>query len=1354
MTSPVTYTIPGTYEYQVPQGVNAIACVVKGASGGISSSPFQTPTAPHGQVVNYTMNVTPGDNLQINVGGRGASQFAGGYNGGGNGGLRSSSTNPFDGSGAGGGGASDIRFNNNIIGFPLSSRIIVAGGGGGYGGSESLTVPNGSAGASVSVNGNGRDGTSASSVFPSLSSGGGKGATKFFGGAGGVGSAYYASIGVPDPSLNGSPGGIGSLGNGGNGGTAPVSPGTNTTLGGGGGGGGGGYYGGGAGGSGNISGSTNSTLGGSPGAGGGSGSSLIPPNGTSSVDTRGLSDGSVTLTFAVPKVTPTITNFASNIFQNQIVTLNATISNGSNPTGFLNFIISTSPCSTNVGGSPNIPVNGNGTYSYSNVPSYLTAVARTYYFFASYQGDSLNNPVTTCDGGNIGTFTVFPATNIALSVPPSSIVVDNSTTVTATLSNLASSPATGTVTFSAYGPSTCSGPLVFSQSVQLQTTDNNQISSQVSFPNAGTYYLVASYVDDTGLNSSATTICDDSLTSVTSVNVTQATPTLTLSLSQFVPLGNGGSGVPVGSLVKPRVLPTIITIGDSCNIFATLANGSNNIASQIIFTAYTTDDCSGNPSYTSNPTDVFGNGIYNASPPFTPTIAGDYYIVASYIGDNNNSPVSTACNGSKLSVSKADSSITMSFSPPQTSVFVNQQSSEISAGISGSIDYILGQGTVSLSIYDQADCANLIYTDPNTIPFVGDATYSFGGYKFGTPGNYYFVVSYSGDDNNNESSSGCNDLVLTVDPYTPSITTSVSPSSIVLGNSTIQTALLDGATTNVNGQITFTAYTGSPCDNSTIVSSYTSTVSTSGSGTYQAPLPFTPLNAGTYYFVAAYSDDILPFQIKTNCGDASLVVQKVSPVLTLALSSLSTPPFSGATTASFAIQNSVTISSTLTNATDAASGVLTTQYYYSAVPTSSPCSNSPTLLNSASVVGNGTYSTTFTPLLAGTYYFTSFYVGDDNNNAASTNCGTYVLTVAPLTTTITTAISSLNVIAGTPVTQTATLTGMTYNAAGTITFRAYTSSNCTNQVSSYVPSVVAVNGSINTYTSATPFTTSTAGTYYFTASYSGDVNNVSATSSCGTVPLTVTSAILVTPSLTVSASPFFIPVNGSITIQARLRNGSPTISGSISIVAYGPSLLPSCTSGSPIAVGTIAVNGNATYTLNVPSFVARAGVYWIVGRYSGDGADRAVTSACGSTPLIVNKKKLTMVLTGNNNNEDQEEQNNNDCDSNSYWRLPPLTNFVQNTVLMANNSSSSSSALFPTGTLTVQITNANGKTIISTQTFNVQGSLPIVIPASMQTPSITKRSENFFILSKYSGDSVFLPVNGKILVKVVRNQNN
>lgn len=227
LTTTFNYTGAVQY-YTVPACVTSIIVTCAGAQGG-----GNTGTSPGGKgaLMKGSIAVTPGQILEVRVGGQGV-PLLGGWNGGGAGWSGAPTTHPAS---NGGGGASDIR----VAPYGLANRSVVGGGGGGTPSqSGQYAIPGGNGGCVNGFIGGG-------SPFTGVGGGGG---TQFAPGAGGP--AWGAGV-------------IGSPGVGPNGGTGAHD----LTFGTSGGGGGGGYFGGGGGGGDNCCVSAN---GGGAGGGGSS----------------------------------------------------------------------------------------------------------------------------------------------------------------------------------------------------------------------------------------------------------------------------------------------------------------------------------------------------------------------------------------------------------------------------------------------------------------------------------------------------------------------------------------------------------------------------------------------------------------------------------------------------------------------------------------------------------------------------------------------------------------------------------------------------------------------------------------------------------------------------------------------------------------------------------------------------------------------------------------------------------------------------------------------------------------------------------------------------------------------------
>jgi hypothetical protein len=314
-------------------------------------------------------------------------------------------------------------------------------------------------------------------------------------------------------------------------------------------------------------------------------------------------------------------------------------------------------------------------------------------------------------------YVVKASPGIVTQVSSASITIGASVTDTATLSG-GNNP-TGTITFTVFGPdnATCSGT---GTTVSTETVNGNgNYTSDPFTPGApGTYRWIASYSGD-ALNNPATTACNDANETV------------------------------VVNKAKPGIVTLVsddsITIGSSVTDTATLSGGVNPTGT-ITFTVFGPDNatCSGAGTVVSTET-VTGNGPYT-SDPFTPGAPGTYRWIASYSGDGNNEAATTACNdpGETVVVSKA--APTMATAP---NVLPNDK-----ATLSGLVNP--SGGTITFDLYLTADCsdtpttfgpfdvnANGTFESNNTTVLVtADTVVSW-------------IVTYSGDANNEGATSGC-----------------------------------------------------------------------------------------------------------------------------------------------------------------------------------------------------------------------------------------------------------------------------------------------------------------------------------------------------------------------------------------------------------------------------------------------------------------------------------------------------------------------------------------------------------------------------------------------------------------------
>ncbi len=186
--------------------------------------------------------------------------------------------------------------------------------------------------------------------------------------------------------------------------------------------------------------------------------------------------------------------------------------------------------------------------------------------------------------------------------------------------------------------------------------------------------------------------------------------------------------------------------------------------------------------------------------------------------------------------------------------------------------------------------------------------------------------------------------------------------------------------------------------------------------------------------------------------------------------------------------------------------------------------------------GLGT-SDNFPPLAAGSYFLIAY-----NNAGYIGPCETF--TVVKAQPTIKTQTSSSSIAAPGSFTDTATVSGGA-SPTGSVTFNVYSGSTCSGTPAATNSSTLS-SGSAT----STPFTLP-VGSYEVQAVYSGDSNNLGATSACGTEPFTVTSP---PPPSSPPSSPPSASLSTTPTVNGLSATDIATVSG---------------TSGMPTGIGDL-----------------------------------------------------------------------------------------------------------------------------------------------------------------------------------------
>ncbi len=934
----------------------------------------------------------------------------------------------------------------------------------------------------------------------------------------------------------------------------------------------------------------------------------------------------------------------------------ATLAAGFNPGGVILFTL-TAPDGTIVDSEIVPVVTGNGSYATAN--GYAPSVIGTYEWSASYSGDSNNNAVRSAAGSEPEDVKVSPT---LISTPGGPIMLGSSGNLTDTATLSGGLSPTGTITFTLVGPN---GNTVDTESATVNgngtyPTPTGYVPSG-SGTLTGTYQWQASYGGDSN-NAAASTLAGSEAESVR-----PASPSLTASPSGPVVLGSGAA------------------LTDT----ATVAGGFQ-ATGRITFTLA---DPTGNTVDTETVT-VHGDGTYATPTGYVPTgagtLTGTYQWTASYSGDGNNNPDTTAAGSQPENVSAA--SPMLSTTPGGTVVVGMTVAMTDSATLAGAVN---AGGTITFTLL-APDGATVVETE--MVPVNGNGTYTTpGGYLPTTAGTYQWTAAYSGDSNNNGVSSTAGDEP-EIAQASPTLTTTPS-GAVALGSSA---PLTDSATLSAGasptGTITFTLVdpAGDTVD--------TETATVNGNGTYATPagymLPALGAAPGTYQWNASYSGDTYNSPVSdTNAANEQVTVDLASPTLT--------------TTAS----GNVTLGTTAPTLSDTA--VLAGGFDPTGSVTftlSGP--NGFSFTHTDTVSGNGTYSASDTlptfGTVAGTYTWSASYAGDANNNAftdsGSAANGEQTI-VSPAGPAIATTPSTTSVTLGT---STVTLEDMAvlsggYSPTGTVTFTLVDDNGLTVVTET---ATVSGNGSYTTPAGYTlPATGTVAGTYQWNVSYSGDDNNNAVSMNyAGNEQVNVG---LASPTLTTTPGGPVAPGSGAMLTDSATLSGGFDPTGAITFTLLAPD-------GSTVETEMATVNGNGTYpTPNgyLPSASAPTGTYEWTASYSGDGNNNAVSGSPATEPQRYGLASPALATT------------------------PSATSVTLGASVTLTDTATLSGGFSPTGTVTFTLYFNNGATAVDTETVTVSGNGTYATPTGYKLPATGTVVGTYQWDASYSGDTNNNPVS-------------
>lgn len=309
-------------------------------------------------------------------------------------------------------------------------------------------------------------------------------------------------------------------------------------------------------------------------------------------------------------------------------------------------------------------------------------------------------------------------------------------------------------------------------------------------------------------------------------------------------------------------------VGTSVHDVVQIASSTASTTPQgtVDFAVYANTTCSGSPSSSQNGVALV-NGFATSSSSLV-TASGLSYKVH-YSGDVNNIATDSTCasvtamsNTSAISTTLSTTSILVGTSVHQSATLSNVTSS--------------ATGTVAYTVYSNSSCTTPVQgagvrTVSNGV--VADSDNS----TFNTPGTYYWQAVYSGDQNNSSATSTCANGILTVaaaqtqTKNSPTLSTTLSSTSIQVGTSVTDSSVLSGATSNATGTVTYKVFSNNSC--TTLWANAGSQTVTNGVVPASAPVLFNI--AGTFYWQATYSGDQHNNAATSSCANEVLTVSAI-----------------------------------------------------------------------------------------------------------------------------------------------------------------------------------------------------------------------------------------------------------------------------------------------------------------------------------------------------------------------------------------------------------------------------------------------------------------------------------------------
>lgn len=558
----------------------------------------------------------------------------------------------------------------------------------------------------------------------------------------------------------------------------------------------------------------------------------------------------------------------------------------------------------------------------------------------------------------------------------------------------------------------------------------------------------------------------------------------------------------------PKVTPNLNVValegqlGSPLTAEATLENG-NYPTGTLTFAAFAPADQACEQTLFRSTVTVSSQRTYSSAEgqldgwPF-PTVVGSYRWTVSYSGDAFNNGVATACGAVTASVGKAVASLSVFSVTQQPTV-----GDALDAGVT--LSGFQPLGVISVSLHHPSDplCqAPPVFTGELVLGGVGTgglfaslADPQSGSRNADAYGTWNWTATYPGDDQNHPAVVGCGQASSLVRRRT-TLEVTANPAAAAYGETLEAEALLTNAVSATGNLVQLRLYApsaGSCLLESPVYRAYFATGPDGRVSTTSDPIiavgSRVASQPGVWRWRAMYGESAEAYGADTGCGSAPVEVDRYPTGLDTEI----TPAVVRAGQIS-------TISVTLTRFFTQNPGDLRVSLH----PPSGGCTGVPTMQDSWRPFGQSVSTRSVVPT-AGTWYWRVVYDGDASNAPASTCVPFDVLRAESQ---VDPSASPPNATIG----GTLHLTGLVTSQAATsgfVTVRLFapTDSSCAAAVYSEVVPVGPASDFRTTVGFVVPRRINRAspiGLWNWTASYSGDANNLPSVSVCGAAGVSVT----------------------------------------------------------------------------------------------------------------------------------------------------------------------------------------------------------------------------------------------------------